>query len=83
VVAADSDNGRVSLAFASAPTTVTATSDNGRVEVVVPDTADTYRVDAQTDTGSTDVGVRTDPTSDRSITAETDNGSVSVRYPSG
>lgn len=82
-VLADSDNGQVSLSFADAPTSVTATSDNGGVEVVVPDTAATYRVDVQTDNGSTDVGVRTDPTSDRSITAETDNGSVTVRYPSG
>lgn len=83
VVVADTDNGRVSLSFAEPPRDVTATSDNGRVEVVVPNTADTYRVDAQTDNGSTDIAVRTDPTSPRVITAETDNGSVSVRYASG
>lgn len=79
----DSDNGSVSLTFAAPPSIVSATSDNGRVEVVVPDTTDTYRVDLQTDDGATDVGVRTDPASDRSIHAESDNGSVTVRYPTG
>jgi hypothetical protein len=82
-IEADTDNGRVSLTFAESPTTVIATSDNGRVEVVVPDTTDTYLVEAQTDNGSTDVGVRTDPESDRTILAATDNGSVTVRYPAG
>ena len=51
--------------------------------MVVPDTPDTYRVEVDTDNGSTDVGVRTDPDSDRSIRAETNNGSVSVHYPAG
>lgn len=82
-VEADTDNGRVSLTFAEPPQSVIATSDNGRVEVVVPDTTDTYLVEAQTDNGSTDVGIRTDPDSDRTIHAATDNGSVTVRYPAG
>lgn len=79
----DSDNGRVTLTFAEPPSAVTATSDNGRVEVVVPDTTDTYRVRATTDDGDNDVGVRTDPDSDRTITIDTDNGDVDVRYPTG
>lgn len=83
VVVADSDNGRVELTFAEPPTRVDASSDNGRVEVVVPDTADTYAVVASSDNGSTDIGVRTDPASDRTIHADSDNGSVTVRYPAG
>lgn len=79
----DSDNGRIALAFADPPGFVTATSDNGRIEVVVPDTEGAFRVDARSSNGGTDVGVRTDPASDRSITATSDNGSVTVRYPSG
>lgn len=83
-VDADTDNGRISLAFATAPTFVTATSNNGRIEVVVPDTeGDAYRVDARTDNGSVDTAVRTDPVSDRSITVHSDNGHVAVRYPTG
>lgn len=83
IVDVDTGNGRMSLAFAEAPEFVTATSDNGHVELVVPDDGAGYRVDARTDNGSTDVGVATDPTSDRSLTVHTDNGSVTVRYPTG
>lgn len=82
-VQADSDNGRVSLTFASAPTTVQASTDHGRVEVVVPDGSETYRVDLETDFGSTDIGVRTDPDSSRRITGSSDSGDVTVRYPTG
>ena len=49
----------------------------------MPDDDDAYRVDVRHRHGSTDIGVRTDPASDRSITAHTDNGSVTVRYPTG
>jgi hypothetical protein len=82
-VDADSDNGRVSLTFASPPRSVEATTEHGSVEVVVPDDQTIYRVVLGTDLGSSDVGVRTDPDSDRVITARSDVGSVSVRYPSG
>jgi hypothetical protein len=78
-VTADSDNGRVQLDFAAAPTTVVATSNNGRVEVVVPNDGTTYRVDADTDHGSETIDVPTDPASGRSITVRTDNGSVTAR----
>lgn len=76
-------NGEVSLAFADAPTSVEARSRNGRVEVVVPAGPDAYDVRLDTRHGDTDIGVRTDPASDRSVTAETRNGSVTVRYPTG
>jgi hypothetical protein len=78
-VTVDADNGRVHLEFAVAPTTVVATSNNGGVEVVVPNDGAAYRVDVQTDNGSEDVAVPTDPTSARSITLRTDNGSVTAR----
>jgi hypothetical protein len=78
-VTADSDNGRVQLEFAAAPTTVVATSNNGRVEVVVPADGTAYRVDARTDSGSETIDVPTDPTSPRTITLRTDNGSVTAR----
>jgi hypothetical protein len=82
-VTADSDNGRVSLAFAAAPDDVEATTDNGSVEVVVPDDATTYLVDIDSQHGSTDIGVRTDPDSERLIRGRTQNGNVTVRYPTG
>jgi hypothetical protein len=77
-VSADTDNGRLQLEFATAPMTVLATGNNGRVGVVVPPDGTAYRVDVRTDDGSEDVSVPTDPTSARSITVRTDNGSASV-----
>jgi hypothetical protein len=82
-VLADSDNGGVALAFAAAPTTVQATTDNGSVEIVLPRGDETYRVDVDTSHGGTDVGVRTDPASDRVIVGRTSNGSVRVHYATG
>ena len=78
-VTADSDNGRVALEFSVAPMTVVATTENGSVEVVVPDDGTAYRLSLDTDNGSTNPDVPTDPASDRSITLRTDNGSVTAR----
>jgi len=84
-VHARSRNGSVRLSFAEAPTTVTARTSNGSVEVIVPDDEATYRVDAEVRGfgGSADAAVRTDPSSERSITAATNHGSVRVHYPTG
>ncbi|MET0147322.1 MAG: hypothetical protein ABW328_21440 [Ilumatobacteraceae bacterium] len=76
---ADSDNGRVTLEFSAAPTTVVATTDNGSVEVVVPADGTTYRLSLETGNGSRIAEVPDDPASDRSITLRTDNGSVTAR----
>ena len=58
----------------NAPTTAAST-------VVLPDTPDAYAVDIDTDNGNVRNDVRTDPTSSRTITVSSDNGSVTVRYP--
>jgi DUF4097 and DUF4098 domain-containing protein YvlB len=83
VVDADGDNGSVRLSFAEPPRDVEATTDNGSVEVVVPDDDTTYLVDIDSRHGSTDIGVRTDPDSDRLVRGRTQNGNVTVRYPTG
>lgn len=82
-VVARSSNGLVRLQFTEPPRNVTASSSNGMVDVIIPDSADAYRVVAETSNGSTDVGVKTDPGSDRFITATSSNGRVEVRYPTG
>jgi hypothetical protein len=82
VAIVDSDNGRVELSFAEPPESVSATSDNGSVEVVVPDTRDAYVVSVSSDNGTASgTDVRTDPDSRQTITADSDNGDVTVRYP--
>jgi DUF4097 and DUF4098 domain-containing protein YvlB len=63
------------------PQDLRATTDNGSIEVVLPDTPDAYAVDTSTDNGSIRNDVRTDSTSDRTITLSTDNGNITLRYP--
>jgi hypothetical protein len=79
-VTATTENGSVHLTFREPPDTVVARSENGSVEIVVPDDDTLYRVQTDTDHGSADSAVRTDPTSERVIVATTENGNVTVRY---
>jgi DUF4097 and DUF4098 domain-containing protein YvlB len=81
---AHTDNGRISLAFEEAPTTVIAETDNGAIDIELPRLAGDdagYDVDTSTDNGRVDVGVSTDPRSEHRITAASDNGSIDVRHP--
>jgi hypothetical protein len=49
--------------------------------VLVPDDEGVaYATAASSDNGGVDELIRTDPTSERTIEARTDNGSVSLRY---
>lgn len=82
-VTATTHNGSVHLTFAEPPETVVARTHNGSVTVVLPDDDAAYRVETDTDHGSVDAAVRTDPDSERSVVATTHNGSVRVRYPTG
>ena len=78
---ATSDNGDVRLEFLDPPDDVVASSDNGSVEVVIPDVgAIAYRVDAESDNGTVSFPIRTDPDGDRTITATSDNGDVTITY---
>lgn len=81
VAVASSSNGSVNLTFTDPPRDVEADSSNGRIEVILPDTFDAYRIDASSDNGSVATPVRTNPFSPRTIVAESNNGSVTVRYP--
>jgi hypothetical protein len=78
-VSADTDNGRVVLAFEEAPTNVFATSNNGSVEVVVPDDGTAYRLDMDTDNGSRTESIDVDDTAERAIVIRSENGSVTAR----
>lgn len=81
---ATADNGSVQLEFGDPPRDVVAQSDNGSIDVVVPEVEDLYRVDAQSDNGTVSTsGVGNDPNSERTITATSDNGDVTVTYALG
>jgi hypothetical protein len=78
-VDAETTNGAVRMEFSSAPDEVSARSTNGEISVTVPDDGESYRVDANTTNGKVDTAdIRTDPDADRSITARTTNGRVTV-----
>ena len=81
VVDTATDNGRIELSFVDPPQSVSGRTSNGRIEVIVPDVDVLYRVDLQTDNGSTDNAVRTDPSSDHVIDLSSGNGSITVRPP--
>jgi hypothetical protein len=81
-IEANADGGGVLLDLAGAPISVIASSDGSDVEIVLPDTTDAYRVDVTSNGGSTSADVRTDPASDRTITASSNGGDVIVRYRS-
>lgn len=79
-VSGTSNNGDVSLSFATSPQSATAISNNGDVDVLVPRGPQLYAVDATTDNGDVRTPIRTDPTSSRRLIARSDNGDVVVRY---
>jgi len=81
---ATSDNGDVRLEFLEPPDDVVASSDNGSIEVVIPDVGDVaYKVDAESNNGTVSFPIRTDPDGDRTITATSDNGDVTIAYALG
>jgi DUF4097 and DUF4098 domain-containing protein YvlB len=79
-VTSETDNGDVSLAFGAPPRDVRAASDNGGLDLRLPAGDDAYAVHTETDNGSVVTPIRTDPTSDRRITATSDNGDIAIRY---
>jgi hypothetical protein len=74
------NGGDVDATFDEAPTAIKARTNGGDIDIVIPDDGLAYRVDASSDGGSTEVDVRTDPTSDRILDLHTNGGSISVTY---
>lgn len=78
-VTARTTNGAVDLHFTRAPGTVEARSTNGSITVSVPSDA-SYFIDAHTVNGRVDTGdIGSDRKADRTITAETVNGGITVK----
>jgi DUF4097 and DUF4098 domain-containing protein YvlB len=79
-VDASTGDGSIHLTFVTAPSAVTARSSNGNVTIDLPNTTDAYRLDTGTSNGSVTAPIRTDPTSDHTISAHTSNGSITIQY---
>lgn len=80
-VVVSTDQGEVRLRFTEPPRSVEAESDQGSVEIVIPDDDTAYRLTTDTDQGSVERDIRTDPEGARSIDASTEQGDVVIRYP--
>ena len=76
-VVARTDNGRVDLDFALSPTRVDATTSNGHIGIQVP-TSVSYFLTTHTDNGSISANIPSDRFAQRTITARTSNGSISI-----
>ena len=74
------NGGDVDATFDEAPTAIKTRANGGDIDIVVPDDGLAYRVDASSNGGSTEVGVRTDPESDRTLDLHTNGGSIRVTY---
>lgn len=78
-VRAQTTNGAVQLSFAEAPDEVTANSTNGAIHIEVPDDGTEYFIDADTTNGPVDTeDVPGDRRADRTITAITTNGGITI-----
>jgi len=78
---AQTNSGDIKVAFSDAPQSVNAETQSGDVSVTVPRTSNNYRVQADTNSGGRTVSVDVNSGSSRSVTAKTDAGDVTVKYP--
>jgi DUF4097 and DUF4098 domain-containing protein YvlB len=76
---ADTSSGDVDLDFGLGPKGVSASTASGDVNITVPRDG-TYHVIADPGSGDEQVDVKTDPSADRTITASTSSGDVTVAY---
>ncbi|MEU4832602.1 DUF4097 family beta strand repeat-containing protein [Streptosporangium sp. NPDC023615] len=79
-VTARSTDGKVNLGFAAPPTEVEAVSRSGTVNVVLPKTADTYRVSVSSGSGQATARVPRSRDAARSLVARSTDGNVRVRH---
>jgi hypothetical protein len=76
-------DGSINLAWASAPTSVTAMTGNGGIALVLPSGSGPYRVATSTGNGGQHVSVPTDIGARSTISARTGDGSIKISYPVG
>jgi DUF4097 and DUF4098 domain-containing protein YvlB len=78
-VQAVTSSGGVELGFRLAPSDVDAATASGDVHVALP-IGQTYRVEADTGSGSSQIGVKTDPASARAVRVRTSSGDAIVDH---
>jgi Putative adhesin len=78
-ISAETQSGDVDLDFRVPPRMVDAKATSGDVSVALPD-AESYDVVADTGSGDSQIGVRTDPDAPRKVLARTNSGDVTIGY---
>jgi len=73
-------NGRITLMFAAAPSSLSARSSNGTIDVLLPADAPPFAVETSTSNGRVRADIRTDPAAPGSISLQTSNGDITVGY---
>lgn len=79
-VEASAGGGSIEIDFSRSPQWVDVSAGAGHIELVLPRGDAAYRVAADAGVGEAQVGVRTDPASDRVVRARAGAGDVVVRY---
>jgi hypothetical protein len=77
-VVATSTTGSVSLTFRAPPSLVVGRSETGQVEVVLPDGDESYRINAKSQDGITNVTANDDPEARRRIDVRSTKGDIRV-----
>jgi hypothetical protein len=78
----DSDVGSIRLEYAQVLGDIDVSTETGDIEIIVPDDGTTYDVVTESNVGSQDIGIATDPASraDYVIRVSTSVGELTVRY---
>jgi hypothetical protein len=77
----ETDSGSIRIDLASDPERAFATTDSGDITISLPDTPGVaYQLFVTADSGSTSREIRTDPDAQRSVTAKSGSGDVTVAY---
>jgi hypothetical protein len=75
------DQGSVTLDFTESPDEIVADADQGSVDIALPDEEGVvYATEASSDQGTVSNRIRVDPSSDRSIAVNADQGSITITY---
>jgi hypothetical protein len=79
-VTGQSSSGDIELRFDLAPQTIDAQTSSGDVDLRLPTGVETYKVDADSNSGDESANIRTDPESTRVIKAKSSSGDTVVEY---
>jgi Putative adhesin len=81
---AEADQGRFIADFTTSPDHISVDADQGHVDIVLPDDPEIeYATDAQATQGTVTTEIRTNSRSERTITVQADQGSISIGYGAG